>query len=232
MNETPEFDSFADRYDADLNRALAATGEDKDYFAQGRVEWLRRCLERLGEHPHSVLDYGCGIGDTSHLLERALAARSVTGVDASARTIGRAREKNSSDSCQFSTPDEYLANGVVDLAYCNGVFHHIPVPMRDAALRYVWACLRPGGFFAFWENNPWNPGTRHVMAQCAFDRGAVTISPPQASRMLRRCGFEVVATDYCFFFPRALKFLRVLEPRLARLPIGAQYQVLCRKPVA
>jgi hypothetical protein len=30
-----------------------------------------------------------------------------------------------------------------------------------AAVDYVYRSLRPGGLFAFWENNPWNPA--HAM---------------------------------------------------------------------
>ena len=35
MSAPPQFDSFADSYDAELNHALAATGEDRDHFARG-----------------------------------------------------------------------------------------------------------------------------------------------------------------------------------------------------
>jgi hypothetical protein len=31
MNDTAEFDRFADTYDADLNQALSVSGETKDY---------------------------------------------------------------------------------------------------------------------------------------------------------------------------------------------------------
>jgi hypothetical protein len=95
---------------------------------------------------------------------------------------------------------------------------------------YIYRSLRPGGWFALWENNPWNPGTRYVMSQCAFDRDAVTLTPPEAARLLQAGGLRVLRTDFLFVFPRFLKFLRVMEAGLARLPLGAQYQVLCRKP--
>jgi hypothetical protein len=57
------------------------------------------------------------------------------------------------------------------------------------------------------------------------------IPPPQAKSLLQECGFEIVRTDYCFFFPRFLKALRFLEGSLASFPVGAQYQVLCRRPL-
>jgi SAM-dependent methyltransferase len=117
----------------------------------------------------------------------------------------------------------------VDLVYCNGVFHHIPPVERAGAVNYILRCLRPGGIFALWENNPWNPGTQYVMHRCDFDRDAVKISPPGAVRMLRSGGFEILRTDYRFFFPRTLSWLRSLEPALAKVPVGGQYQVLARK---
>src|SRR5262245_46421534 len=48
----------------------------------------------------------------------------------------------------------------------------------------VFRAVRPGGLFAFWENNPWNPGTRYIMAQCEFDRDAMMLSTGQAERLL------------------------------------------------
>ena len=95
----------------------------------------------------------------------------------------------------------------------------------------VFRRLRPGGLFALWENNPWNPGTRYVMSRIPFDRDAVPLAPPEARRLVRACGFEVLRTDFLFLFPRALRLMRPLEARLSRLPLGAQYQVLCRRPL-
>jgi hypothetical protein len=90
--------------------------------------------------------------------------------------------------------------------------------------------LQPGGFFAFWENNPWNPGTKIVMSRIPFDRDAITLSYLEARQMLKRAGFQVLRTDFLFIFPRFLRWLRPLETLVARIPFGAQYQILCRKP--
>ncbi|MGD0417592.1 MAG: methyltransferase domain-containing protein [Terriglobales bacterium] len=231
MKPAPQFDALANSYDEELNQALAATGEDKEYYANGRVRWLQNRLKELSQQPHSILDYGCGIGDTSVLLQQAFEAQSVLGLDESAGSIEVARTRHQSSVCNFMTLAEHTVKDPVDLVYCNGVFHHIPVAMRDSALQYIFRCLRPGGWFAFWENNPWNPGTRHVMAQCAFDADAITITPQEARELLTNAGFQVVCIDFCFLFPRALRLLRFLEHSMARLPLGAQYEVLCRRPV-
>src|SRR5882672_5245801 len=67
------FDGYAKSYDAALSSALAPSGESREFFAEGRVEWLRRCLGELGARPRRVLDFGCGDGSTTPLLQRILA---------------------------------------------------------------------------------------------------------------------------------------------------------------
>ncbi len=115
------------------------------------------------------------------------------------------------------------------MVYCNGVFHHIPPAQRAQTVNYIWHSLRPGGLFALWENNPWNPGTRYVMSKIPFDHDAITLVPPEARDLLRQGGFEIIRTDFLFLFPKPLKSLRWIEPWLRAMPLGGQYQVLCRK---
>jgi SAM-dependent methyltransferase len=227
-----DFDVHDDTYDDDLNRALSASGEDKEFFARGRVEWLAGCLKRLGGSAKSALDYGCGIGDTSVLLRELLGVEWFIGLDVSEKSLARARERHTETDCRFLTFADYSPDESIDLAYCNGVFHHIPVAERDAAVDYIYRSLRPGGLFSLWENNPWNPGTRYVMARCVFDRDAIRLSAREAIHRLRRRGFKLVSLDYRFFFPRFLARLRFLEKELTSVPLGAQYQVICRKPTS
>jgi len=113
--------------------------------------------------------------------------------------------------------------------FSNGTFHHIPPAERPGALAFIHRNLKPGGLFALWENNPWNPGTRWIMSRIEFDRDAITLSPPYARAMLRGNGFDVLESTSCFFFPAALKALRGLEPALKGIPLGAQYLVLARR---
>jgi SAM-dependent methyltransferase len=229
MSDPAEFDRFADNYDECLNDALAASGETKEFFARERVEWLARCLKGSGPS-NNALDYGCGTGDTTRLLREILGSQSVVGLDVSTLSLGRARERHGGHA-QFFTFGEYVPDASIDVVYCNGVFHHIPVGERAAAVEYVFQCLRPGGIFALWENNPWNPGTQYVMYKCEFDHDAVKIDPPEAARLLRQGGFEVLRKDFRFFFPRALKVMRPAESLLVKVPLGGQYQVLARKPM-
>jgi len=226
-----DFDCFADSYDRALGEALAASGEDRRYFAQGRVGWLADCLRRLAFAPRQLMDYGCGTGATTALLLETFGAESIVGVDLSKRSLELARQNHGSDRIRFSPIDEYRPAASLELAYTNGVFHHIPPGERSSALDFIFRSLRPGGLFAFWENNPWNPGTQYVMAHCAFDRDAIKLSPIESRNLLRSAGFRLLRMDFLFIFPRALKALRPAEKLVTKLPLGAQYQILCQKPL-
>lgn len=230
MTGPAEFDQFAEDYDQRLQRALSLSGETKEYFARGRVEWLAQSLRRFQQPARVVLDYGCGIGDTAVLLRQTLGAESVIGLDVSERSLERARREYGS-TCAFLTFAEYVPDASVDVVYCNGVFHHIPPAERAAAVRYILRCLRPGGVFALWENNPWNLGAQWVMYRCDFDHDAVRMFSREAARLLAGGGLEILGTDYQFFFPRFLRPFRLLEGSLVRIPLGGQYQVLARRPL-
>jgi len=70
---------------------------------------------------------------------------------------------------------------------------------------------------------------RYIMSRVSFDRDAITLPPPQTRTLLGVNGFDVLASEFLFIFPRALAPLRFLEKPLRRLPIGGQYLTLARK---
>jgi SAM-dependent methyltransferase len=224
------FDYYAHRYPGVLNRALAPSGETAEYFARMRVEWLQIRLRRLGFVPASVLDYGCGVGGAVPFLKEILHPDRIVGVDTAPEMLLQARRDHPAEAIQFENCHHFLAHSEFHLAFCNGVFHHIEPEQRAAALRYIYNSLIPKGILAFWENNPWNLATRYIMGRCEFDSEAVPISHFAARKLLRNSGFQVILTSTYFYFPGWLKWLRSLEPTLARLPLGAQYLVLARKP--
>lgn len=224
-----QFDQYTTSYEAELAKSLAASGESRDYFAAGRVAWLAKCLHKLGVKPERVLDFGCGDGMTTPMLRKSLGATAAIGADVSEGSIGVAREKYATEGVSYEVLSAFEAAGDIDVAYCNGVFHHIVPAERDHAVATVRDALKPGGLFSLWENNPWNPATRYVMSRCAFDEDAITLSSPVARRLLKKNGFEIVRTDYSFIFPRALRMLRFIENLVYWAPAGTQYQVLARK---
>jgi SAM-dependent methyltransferase len=237
-----EFDGFAAGYDAALNKGISLSGEAKDYFIEGRIKWLKRCVAARSSHGvpgedenvanfsrPRVIDFGCGTGAAFSVLRGLLDAREVIGIDVSAAELEIARKEN--PWALAYQPEQAPADLSADIAYSNGTFHHIPPAERAGVVAKIFHQLKPGGLFALWENNPWNPGTRMVMRRIPFDRDAITLSAFETRRMLIAAGFELIRTDFLFIFPRFLAPLRAVEPALSRLPIGAQYQVLCRRPV-
>ena len=223
------FDEYAIAYEGALANALAPSGESREYFAEGRVAWLKRSLIECGVVSRTLLDFGCGDGATTPLLFAALQADSAIGIDVSAKSLAIATKNHATPQIRFESIDEFQTSGKIDLAYCNGVFHHIAPMHRGEALAMVNRTLRMGGLFSFWENNPWSLATRYVMSRCAFDRGAIMLTPREARQLLREGGFEILRTDFRFIFPRVLRALRKIENLVYRLPFGTQYQILCRK---
>ena len=236
MTSSDAFGEFSDRerYDGALARALSVSGESKEFFARGRIATVREVLAKHRAASDRVLDFGCGIGDTTPLLRDLLGASRVVGVDPSAASIEHGRgvhggEANIELTTSSDLERDRSVDGSFDVAYANGVFHHIPLAERAIAAAFVHRALKSGGRMFLWENHAGHPGTRFIMARCDFDDDAIPVWPHQARALLDRAGFDVEETIYRFLFPRALSFLRPLEARLLRMPIGAQYVVVARK---
>lgn len=215
-------------YDALLRQGIRLSGEDRAFFIRGRVADLLAQLPR-GLRPRRVLDFGCGVGDTSRRLAEAFPDARVVGVDSSAGAIAWAREHHGSSRVAFGDLGALAEERAFDLCYLAGVLHHVRPAERVAVVRRLRDVLAPGGVVALFENNPWNPGTRMVMRRIPFDRDAVPVSPRAARRLLASVGFRPLAVRFLFYFPRALALLRPLEPLLARVPLGAQYWVLAAR---
>ena len=228
VQSEPLFD-LTEEYDAMLHRGLKLSGETREVFMRGRVADLAAGLSSRRE-PRRILDLGCGLGHTAAHLASVFRRAHVLGVDTAAEALAHAEAQYGGERVGFLHLDEFVPAGDFDLCYVNGVFHHIPPAARQEAVRAVLESLSPGGFFAFFENNPWNPGTRLVMSRIPFDRGARTLSPRAARALLSSSGFRSIGrTRYLFFFPGPLRWLRSAEPHLRRAPLGAQYWLLGQK---
>jgi len=227
-SEVVEFDQYAENYDAALVH-LSWASERREDFAARRIEWLGAQLKKIGVAPKRVMDFGCGTGSSIPFLFSVLGVESVIAVDVSRKSLEVAERNYGSGRVQFVPYDEYEPREPLDLVFCNGVFHHIPVIERAGAINLVRNSLGSGGLFALWENNPWNPVIQLLMALAPIDRDAIKLLPSETRRLLDAGGFEVMQTDFLFIFPRLLRWFRVLEPYVARMALGLQYQVLAKK---
>ncbi|KAJ7805920.1 type 11 methyltransferase [Mycena olivaceomarginata] len=126
-------------------------------------EWptLRKCS---GTYPTSrVLDLGCGFGYFCRWAQHEAGARSVHGVDVSARMLERAREfdadmhpqqqqQEGSKVVSYSREDLEtitLEKGRYDLVYSSLALHYLPTPSFQRLVREVRNTLIPGGRFVF-----------------------------------------------------------------------------------
>jgi len=164
-----------------------------------------------------------------HLIKE-LGATHLVGVDVSAKSLEVARSLYGSDRVRLALLDQHNPEQDIDLVFCSGVFHHIPPNERPEAVGHVFQSLSPGGLFALWENNPWNP-IRFSMSRAEIDREAIPIFPSEAERLVVQGRFKLINTTFRFLFPRVLKSMRIIEPYICRLPLGAAYLVLAKKPL-
>jgi SAM-dependent methyltransferase len=215
-----EFDRFARDYARLHAASIAAAGEEPAYYAEYKLRRIQRLVgERFAE---PVLDYGCGVGTLLALLAGRFPH--VEGFDPSGESLALARAR--APGCRLHDDAEALPPGTFGLVVLACVLHHVPPAARPAVLARVRRLLRPGGRVIVFEHNPMNPLTRRAVALCPFDQGVELLWPRETRRRLRGAGFEGVRCEHIVFFPRPLARLRVLEPSLRRVPLGAQYEVV------
>jgi trans-aconitate methyltransferase len=175
------------------------------------------------------MDFGCGTGSTIPLFFDVLGAERVIALEDSVELLSVASRQYAGSRVTLARPSSFHEVGSCDLVFCSAVFHHVPPAARSAVARQIHTYLRPDGLLALWEHNSWSPAARYMMSRCEFDRGARPIAAPSARKMLAEAGFEILATDFLFIFPRFLRTLRWSERPLASFPLGAQFQVLAQK---
>ena len=219
------FDQFASDYDATVQAAIGASGESVAYFAALKARLARA---EAPESMRRVLDFGCGIGNTTRALAAAMPGAKVVGSDPSSDSIALARGR-SNGTAEFTRSDEArlpFENASFDLVVAACVFHHIERQRHQHWAAEIARVLRPGGRFVLFEHNPLNPLTQRVVRNVPFDAGVVLLGQKESRRLLQSVGLRMRRSRYYFFFPRFLAALRMFEPILGWLPMGGQYYVV------
>jgi SAM-dependent methyltransferase len=233
MTDDALFDHHAHDYDATVQRAIGASGESVEYFAELKVRLMARALS--GRTPRAILDFGCGIGNATRALGEEFPNAIVTGFDVSEESVAVARRLTPPSRSGI----RYLGaagarlpfdDGTFDAAFTSCVFHHIDPADRLRWAREIRRVLAPDAPLFLFEHNPWNPLTVRVVRKIPFDEGVVLLKPGYTTELLRAAGFKTSAPWFYFFFPRILRGLRPLERWLGRVPIGAQYYVVGHAP--
>ena len=227
-----EFDNYADNYESLHNENIAITGESSDYFVQYKCDHFLRLFPNIPfEEGKCILDYGCGIGRLAVKLADACPKSSVVGMDPSSESIKRAALRTR-PNLRFIHSDGSMASlreNTVDFIISANVLHHIVPEDRGLFLLGLNRFLRENGKLIIYEHNPLNPLTRMAVSQCVFDKNAVLLDLFNARELVSSADMNIVRCGYIVFFPNFLRALRVCEPFLSFLPLGAQYFIVGQK---
>lgn len=219
----------AGEYEKMLNRGIGLSGHDRFYFIEGRVNNL---IEQLPPNfsPQTILDFGCGIGDTAQYFYKKYPDSLIVGTDISEKSLKYAQERYTNDQVKFTHLENLALTNYFDLCYTNGVFHHIISEKRKDVLRKIYSFLKKDAWLSFFENNPFNVATRIVMKRIPFDKDAKMLSHIRAKKLLLETHFSRInSVRFLFYFPQFLSFMRLFEQYLASIPLGTQYHILARK---
>ncbi|PYX98120.1 MAG: hypothetical protein DMG71_01290 [Acidobacteria bacterium] len=77
VNTPMHFDQFAADYKQVLDKNVALSGEDSEYFAEYKARYLARRLSP--DFTGKILDFGCGVGLLSRSLKKNLPAAKLDG---------------------------------------------------------------------------------------------------------------------------------------------------------
>lgn len=219
-----EFDKFAPNY----NETIEGTpflGKGHDYFSKYKVDITSGLLLN---RPRTILDFGCGIGNSLRYFLTEFPNAQVSGFDVSLESIAGARarfpEVKFYDPIDLESCDEKF-----DLIFAACVFHHIPPGEQKSEIDRISALLSEGGRLIVFEHNPYNPLTQYIVYRCPLDEDAILIPQWKMKCLMSTTSLSVIQSSYCYFFPDSLKLLRPFERRIGFLPIGGQYWVMAEK---
>ena len=220
-----EFDDYSGSYDALLKDPIRDRFVRNAGFFHLRKwlllqEFFRR--RRFSTKEARWLDVGCGKGELLRLGRDSF--REAVGCDPSLEMLKECGDLQVRHQAEPSAlPFE---DGSVDLVTAVCVYHHLAPADRQALAGESYRVLRPGGVFAIFEHNPWNPATRIIVSRTPVDANAVLLTAGEVRRIMKDAGMAPAKTCYYLYFPEWLysKAGR-LENYLSRIPAGGQYAV-------
>ncbi|TAN44954.1 MAG: class I SAM-dependent methyltransferase [Nitrospirae bacterium] len=226
--EKDKFDRHAENYNETLDRCVRFSGFSASDFTERKIKEMYSLVKSDGliDRRLRILDFGCGIGNSTPYLARYFNGADIYSIDISPESIAKATELNRDiPGVHFSVFDgvNIPYSAPFDLVLMAGVLHHIKPDARISILANIRDALSPTGRLFLFEHNPSNPVTLRIVRDCPFDKDAELVAHSAAADLLKRSGFVIRTLRFIHFFPKILGFLTPLEALLRKLPIGAQY---------
>lgn len=228
MNKV-NFDEHAETYEKVLDKDLEFFGEESSYFAEYKINVVKNTIGLKDNL--NILEYGCGIGMNIKFFSKHFPNSKISGCDISAKSLEVAEKRNDKSVNFFLINEENISKffDTFDLIFVSCVFHHIQPPLRDESMKNIFNLLKKDGKFYFFEHNPYNPVTRHIVNTCVWDADAILLKPNESLGLINNAGFIIEYKKYTLFFPAFLKILRFLESFLFFIPLGGQYYIKAKK---
>ena len=224
-----EFDGYSSSYDALLKDPIRDRFvRDSGYFHLRKWLLLQGFLRRRRFPAKEArwLDVGCGKGELLRLGRDSF--REAVGCDPSLEMLKDCRDlqiRHQTDPSALPFED-----ASVDVVTAVCVYHHLSPAEQQAVTREARRVLRPGGIFAIFEHNPWNPATRIIVGRTPVDANAVLLTAGKVRRIMRAAGLTPVKTiNYLFLPERLFDVVGRLEDWFATVPFGGQFAVFATR---
>jgi len=228
-----EFDCYIKDYRKNLDKSLALSGESSTYFAQYKAAKLREWLPARAKKAQTILDFGCGDGMMTSFVAQQFPMAKVYGVDPSPDSVKEAAEKYASIKFNVNydeKPDLDFNDGMFDIVFAAGAFHHIPFERHIGYAQEIFRVLKPDGCLVMFELNPFNPLTVRTFKRNPIDQNATMLKPAYAKNLFKKIVPSAMIENkfYCFY-PSILKYLRWTERFMTKIPVGALYATIVQK---
>lgn len=228
--DTVKFDDYADSYRDEVQSSIDFIGQDVDFFHELKADKLIELAKRFFPDYKNIklLDIGCGIGLIDFRIKKDF--QNLFGVDIEEQTVKKAVERNPEVNYRVYDGLKLPFNdNTMDMAFAVNVVHHVPPQHWENFFNEMYRVLKPEGYAAVFEHNPFNPLTRLAVNRCEFDRDAVLISRAKVKGYFQKSGFKNAESSFIAFFPFRQNIFRKIENLIGRLPMGAQYFVTGKK---
>lgn len=230
------FDQYAQNYNEGHAKAVESTGFDPSYFHEYKIREMfgQLMVNGLTDRDLSLLNVGCGIGESEPYIKKYLPRVKVFGIDVSEKCVEVAQRSNKdlSEVTYAAYDGENIPfNHNFDIIFIANVFHHIRRENHSRILNNLHKRLKNQGLIFLFELNPLNPLTLWIAYKndYKFDKDSKLLSPFYTGRIMVKSGFKDVTPRYTIFFPKHLSFLIPLEKHLYRFPLGAHYYYVGKK---
>jgi len=225
-----EFDGFAKSYDESLKNALKTVNIDASYFTEYKVKELYNYYKKTSVSPKKILDFGCGVGNSSYFLSQYFPGAEIYGVDISKESIQLAQKREIKNTIFDIYDGENLLfeKESFDAVFISNVFHHIDHDKHIALLEQIRLILKKEGILFFFEHNTLNPVTQKIVNDCIFDKDARLLNFLYTKKIFKEVGFQN-KVNFILFIPPKFKKLLFLEKYLRWLPFGGQYLTIAKK---